>query len=137
MNISKSLIALILGMSIAATAAMADTPTSLDSALGTGSNHQHGVNVSGEITMFRAQIKGLEIGPENDHIDAEILVTLDTQPGRVFGIRYHEEEPSTSVIVETLRQAYLNNLPVTIQHKIAPGKNNLSIVWVQLGQPKN
>ncbi len=137
MNISKSLMALILGMSLTATAAIADTPESLESSFGAGKSHQHGVNVSGKLTMFRAQIKGLEIGPENDRIDAEILVTLDSQPGHVFGIRYHEQEPSTSVIVDTLRYAYLNNLPVTIQHKIAPGKNNLSIVWVQLGQPKS
>ena len=135
MNISKNLMAIVLGMSLAATSAMADTPESLDSSFGTGTTHQHGINVSGKLTMFRSQVKGLEIGPENDRIDAEVLVTLDTQPGRVFGIRYHEEEPSTSEIVETLRQAYVNNLPVTIQHKIAPGKKNLSIVWVQLGQP--
>jgi len=63
-----------------------------------------------------------------------VLVTLDTQPGKVFGVRLHEDEPSAREIINTLREAYLHKIPVTIQSPVTPGKSNLKINWVQLGK---
>jgi hypothetical protein len=117
-------------LSIAGNTVYADTPKSLMD------THGHTAIVTGKITMFRAQIQGLEIGPADDRLDAETLITLDSQPGKVFGISHHEEVAATESIVDTLREAYINNIPVTIQHGIAPGKNNLKIIWVQLGEAK-
>ena len=117
-------------LSIAGNTLYADTPKSLMD------THGHTAIVTGKITMFRAQIQGLEIGPADDRLDAETLITLDSQPGKVFGISHHEEVAATESIVDTLREAYINNIPVTIQHGIAPGKNNLKIIWVQLGEAK-
>ena len=85
-------------------------------------------------TFRKALITG-GAGFIGSHI-AEALVTLDSQPGKVFGIRHHEEVAATENIIDTLREAYLHNLPVTIEHGIAPGKNNLKIIWVQLGEAK-
>jgi len=115
-------------LALAVAAVNADTPKTLAGA------HGHGKNVTGKITLFRAQTEGLEIGNEKDFLDAEVLVTLDTEPGKVFGIRYHETKPATGAIVDTLREAYINNKPVTIQHRFSPGKTNLKIIWVQLGE---
>ena len=108
--------------------AQADTPASL--------RGEHGgqITVAGKITLFRAQMKGLEIGPENDRLDAEVLITLDSEPNTVFGIRLHEDEPSAREMIETLREAYLHDMPVTVQAPKSPGKKNLRIVWVQLGK---
>ena len=117
-------------LSLTGNAVYADTPKSLMD------THGHTAIVSGKITLFRAQVEGLEIGPADDRLDAEALVTLDSQPGKVFGIRHHEEVAATENIIDTLREAYLHNLPVTIEHGIAPGKNNLKIIWVQLGEAK-
>lgn len=107
--------------------AFADTPTSL------AGPHGHGQEVKGKITMFRSQQENLEIGSKSDFLDAEVLVTLDTQPGKVFGVRLHGDSEANNQIVETLRSAYLNNRSVVIQHRLAPDKNNLKIIWVQLG----
>jgi hypothetical protein len=108
----------------------ADTPETLMGA------HGHGVTVQGKIILFRNQVQGLELGPENDRIDAETLVVLDSEPGKTFGIRHHENIPATQAIVDTLREAYLHDIPVTIQHVIAPGRKNVKINWVQLGDVK-
>ena len=110
--------------------AYADTPKSLMDTLG------HAAIVTGKITLFRTQIEGLELGPADDKLDAETLVTLDSQPGKVFGIRHHEESAAVEAITDTLREAFLHDMPVTIQHGVAPGKNNLKILWVQLGEAK-
>ena len=107
--------------------ANADTPPTL------AGPHGHGVDVSGKITLFRTQTQGLEIGRGDNYLDAEVLVTLDTQPGKVFGLRYHEDSSAARAIVETLRAAYMENRPVTLQHQMAPGKQHLKINWVQLG----
>jgi hypothetical protein len=106
--------------------AMADTPASLKGP------HGHGVNVQGNITLFRVQEQGLELGEGKEKIDAEVLVTIDTNPEMVYGLRLHEDNPATREMVETLRQAYINKVPVKIQHPIAPGKKNVKITWVEL-----
>ena len=108
--------------------ARADTPETL---MGP---HGHAVTVQGKIILYRNQVQGLEIGPENDRLDAETLVVLDSEPDKTFGIRHHENIPATQAIVDTLREAYMHDIPVTIQHVIAPGKKNVKINWVQLGE---
>ena len=108
--------------------AQADTPGSL--------RGEHGAQttLSGKITLFRAQIQGLEIGPPNDRLDAEVLVTLDSQPDTVFGISYHKEDPAARTMIETLREAYLHDMPVTVQAPLLPGRKHLRLIWVQLGK---
>ena len=108
--------------------AQADTPSSLRG------EHAAMMTLSGKISLFRAQIKGLEIGPPNDRLDAEVLVTLDSQPDTVFGISYHQEDPAARTMIETLREAYLHDMPVTVQAPSLPGRKHLRLIWVQLGK---
>ena len=108
--------------------AHADTPSSLRG------EHAAMVTISGKVSLFRAQIKGLEIGPPNDRLDAEVLVTLDSQPDTVFGISYHKEDPTARTMIETLREAYLHDIPVTVQAPLMPGRKHLRLIWVQLGK---
>jgi hypothetical protein len=108
--------------------AQADTPGSLRG------EHAAMMTKSGKISLFRAQIQGLEIGPPNDRLDAEVLVTLDSQPDTVFGISYHQEDPAARTMIETLREAYLHDMPVTLQAPLLPGRKHLRLIWVQLGK---
>ena len=60
---------------------------------------------------------------------------LDTRPKGVLGLRLHEgAAPSSQEIVNLLKDAYLNKQTVTIMHTSPPGKDNVEIVWVQLGE---
>lgn len=123
-------IALVAGALLMLSAAQADTPKSL-------TEHVHGNTTTwaGKIAMFRSQAKNVEFGPEADRLDAEVLITLDSQPGMVFGIRLHDDEPSAREMIETLRAAYFGKLPITIESQAGPsGRKNLKINWVQLGK---
>jgi len=107
--------------------ALADSPTMLDVA------DSHSVANKGKINLYRVQIQGLEFGKNKEALDAEVLVTLDTQPGMVFGLRLHSDSPPINqVMADTLRAAYLNQTPVTLQHQIAPGKKHAKIHVIQL-----
>lgn len=117
-----SISALLLSVSLA----QADVPTSLRG------EHAGQLQVSGKITLFRAQIKGLQFGPANDRLDASILVTLDSQPDMVFGIA--QDEPAAGEITATLREAYLHGMSVTLEATKEPGRKNLRIIVVQLGK---
>jgi hypothetical protein len=120
-------VAVVMAMTLAVPV-MADTPASL------AGPHGHAKNISGKITLFRAQSKGIEIGSGFDKLDAEVLVVLDSKPDLVLGIAYHDVEPASETMIATLREAYINKMPVTIQYADAPGKKNLKINWVQLGE---
>lgn len=125
-HIASTLVAgaLVLSSSIA----MADTPASL------AGPHPHAVVVSGKLTLFRSQFKGLEIGKNSQRLDSEVLVTLDSKPGMVFGVRLHDPDPAAQSMVDTLREAFLHDLPVTIEHRLEPGKPFVQINWVQYGE---
>lgn len=119
---------LLAGLLAVCSLAQADTPGSLRG------EHGSSFTASGKITLFRAQSQGLEIGPANDKLDAEVLVTLDSEPNKVFGIRLHEDDPAAREMIATLREAFLHDMPVTVQTPLTPGRKNLRITWVQLGK---
>jgi len=118
---------LIAGMLLCAVIAYADVPASLKAV------HGHSVTASGKLTIFRIQVPGLNIGPDNDRLVAEVLVTLDSQPDNVYGISLKDGDASAAEMAATLREAYVRNIPVTLQTPLTPGRKNLRITWVQLG----
>jgi len=107
-------------------AALADTAQ-----LTTG--HPHGIQVSGKITMLRLQEKGAEIMAGGDKVEAEVIVQLDTSPKMVFTMQNHDADPARQQMIETLRQAYISDKTVTIEHKLNPGKPSGQINFVQFG----
>jgi hypothetical protein len=107
--------------------AFADTPPNLTQP------DTHSVESKGHVTLYRAQVQGLEFGRGEERVDAEVLVTLDSQPDLVFTLPVHDTTPPMNkIIAETLRDAYISKTPVTIYHQIAPGRKNVKIHMVQL-----
>lgn len=94
----------------------------------------HSVEHKGKINLYRVQVQGLEFGRGEEEVDAEVLVTLDTQPGMVYTLRLHPDSPPVNkVLADTLRDAYLSQTPVTLYHQIAPGgKKHVKIHMIQL-----
>ncbi len=107
--------------------AFADTPPTLKVP------DTHSIESKGKLNLYRVQVQGLEFGRANERIDAEVFVTLDSEPGMVFTLRLHEDSPPVNtVIADTLREAYLSNTPVTIYRQITPpGRKNVKIHMVQ------
>ena len=117
---------LVASMMFAVPVVWADTPPSLKVP------DTHSIESKGKLTLYRIQVQGLEFGRDKEEIDAEVFVTLDSEPGMVFTLRVHDDSPPiNTVIADTLREAYINNIPVTIYHQIAPGKKNVKIHMVQ------
>jgi hypothetical protein len=107
-------------------AVWADTPPSLKVP------DTHSIESKGKLTLYRVQVEGLEFGRDKEAIDAEVFVTLDTEPGMVYTLRVHSDSPPVNTLIaNTLREAYINKIPVTIYHQIAPGKKNVKIHMVQ------
>ena len=60
-------------------------------------------------------------------------MTLDSKPGYLFGIRLHDgAQPATSAMIDLLKSAYFNNLPVSLFHVQAPGTKNVNVLRVEL-----
>lgn len=128
MNNIRRVLLLLTGLLFAASFAYADTPTSL--------RGEHGAQetASGKITLFRVQTAGLGLGARNDHINADVFITLDSAPDKVYGVSTKTTDTAASEMIDTLREAYLHGIPVTIQSPIMPGRKHVTITWIQLGK---
>ena len=76
----------------------------------------------------------MNLGEGENKVAAEVFVTLDSKPDMVYSLQLHKDSPvSNQVMADTLRDAYVNKLPVTLYYQIAPKQdNNLKILMVQL-----
>jgi len=97
---------------------------------------RHSVEVKGKISLYRVQIQDMKLGEGKNATDAEVFVTLDSKPGMVYALQVKgDSPPSNQVIADTLRDAYINNIPVTLYHQIAMDRdNNFKILMVQLAR---
>ena len=108
------------------TLALADSPVDINTP------DSHSYETKGVIDLYRVQIQGLELGKNRNKLDAEILVKLDSDPEKVYGVRLHENSPPVnSVLADTLRVAFLKKIPVTLYYQKVPGVN-VKINMVQL-----
>ena len=89
------------------------------------------LEASGKITFLRANDVGTGFGPPSDFLDDEIIVQLDTQPGKSFGfqLRGDGEKAARAGMLETLRSAFRNNRTVLIDY-IRTGIQNGQIIRV-------
>ena len=89
---------------------------------------------SGKLKMLRINQVGSKYGPGTDQIDAEVIIQLDSKPGMAFGfkLRNNWTRPVRQGMLDLLRDAYANDLTVTIDYDIAAGKKNGIIVRVVL-----
>jgi hypothetical protein len=74
------------------------------------------VETSGRILFLRIHDVGTGYGPPGDSIDTEVIFHLDTEPEKAFGfqLRNDEHEMVNRGMLNLLRHAYANNIPVLI-----------------------
>ena len=86
----------------------------------------------GKITFLRVHDVGTGFGPPTDFLDVEVVVQLDTQPGKSFGfqLRNDNNRPARQGMLDLLRDAFANNLPVLIDYNVTPPKVNGVIIRV-------
>ena len=88
------------------------------------------VTARGHITMLRVHDLGTAFGPPNDRIDVEVVVTIDTQPGKAFGFQLRNDTklPARQGMLDLLRDAFATNAFVNFDHITPAGKNNGIII---------
>jgi hypothetical protein len=74
--------------------------------------------VSGRITFLRAHDVGTGFGPPVDHLDAEVIVKVDSDPQRAFGfqLRTDGNEEERRGMLDLLRDAFRRDLPVRLEY---------------------
>lgn len=89
--------------------------------------------VAGRIVFLRAQDEGTFYGPPDDQIDVDAVFILDSSDGAYgFTLRNDVNLVAHQAMFSLLRDAYLNDLTVTVDYLIAPGKKNGVAVRVVL-----
>lgn len=83
-------------------------------------------NSAGKLTFLRAHDVGTMWGPPGDQLDVEVVFMLDTVAQGAFGfqLRSDANEPVREAMVGLLRDAFVNNLTVSVDFYIDPGKHN-------------
>ena len=108
--------------------AFADSPKTVNAP------DRHSVEVKGKVSLYRVQIEGMKLGEGQNLADAELFVSLDSDPKMVYTLQLKKDSPQANrVMAETLRDAYFNKRAVTLYHQIGIKQdNNLKILMVQL-----
>jgi hypothetical protein len=89
---------------------------------------------SGKLTYLRVHDVGTGYGPPADFIDVEVVIKIDSQPGKAFGfqLRNDNQRAARQGMLDLLRDAFNNNWTVDFDYDIGPGKNNGIIIRVRL-----
>jgi len=92
------------------------------------------VAASGRITLLRVHDVGTGYGPPADFIDVEVIVLLDTQPGKAFGFQLRNDgnRVARQGQLDLLRDAFNNNWTVTVDHITPAGRQNGVIIRTQI-----
>ena len=85
---------------------------------------------SGKLALLRVHDVGTGYGPPGDQLDVEVIIKLDSQPGKSFGfqLRNDNNRPARQGMLDILRDAFNHNWTVTINYHIDAGKNNGVII---------
>lgn len=88
----------------------------------------------GKVTFLRVHDVGTKYGPPSDSIDVEVVVQLNSEPGKAFGfqLRNDNNRPARAGMLDLLRDAFNTNATVILDYDIAAGKQNGIIVRVAL-----
>ena len=130
MNTKSQVIAVLAALFLLSTGPMvlADSPKDITTP------DRHSVEVKGKINLYRVQVLVMNLGECQDKANAELFVTLDSKPDMVYTLELKSNSPaSNKVMADTLRDAYVNKLPVTLYHQMGIKKeNNFKIMMIQL-----
>lgn len=91
---------------------------------------------SGKIVMLRVNDLGHVWGPPDDAIYTEVVVKLDSAPDSGFGFELRSGDdnlPSRLAMLSVLKDAYFNQVPISLSYDIVEGKKNGHLRRVSLG----
>jgi len=89
---------------------------------------------TGKIVFLRAHDLGTGFGPPNDALDVEAVFILNTITDGAMGFQLRNDGnlPARQAMFSLLRDAFVNNLPVTADFLIDPGRKNGTAIRIAL-----
>jgi hypothetical protein len=89
---------------------------------------------TGKIVFLRAHDLGTAYGPPNDQLDVEAVFMLNNMTSGAYGFQLRNDDnlPARQAMFSLLRDALVNNLPVTADYLIDAGKQNGIAIRVAL-----
>jgi hypothetical protein len=89
---------------------------------------------TGKIVFLRAHDLGTGYGPPNDQLDVEAVFILNAISDGAYGFQLRNDAnlPARQAMFSLLRDAFVNNLPVTTDFLIDTGKKNGTAIRVAL-----
>jgi hypothetical protein len=89
---------------------------------------------TGKIIFLRAHDLGTGYGPPNDQLDVEAVFILNAIGDGAYGFQLRNDDklPARQAMFSLLRDAFVNNLPVTADYLIDTGKKNGIAIRVAL-----
>lgn len=89
---------------------------------------------TGKLVFLRAHDLGTGYGPPNDELDVEAVFILNAIGDGAYGFQLRNDDklPARQAMFSLLRDAFVNNLPVTADYLIDSGKKNGIAIRVAL-----
>jgi hypothetical protein len=89
---------------------------------------------TGNVVFLRAHDLGTGFGPPTDQLDVEAVFSLNAIADGAMGFQLRNDNnlPARQAMFSLLRDAFVNNLPVTADYLIDPGKKNGIAIRVAL-----
>ena len=89
---------------------------------------------TGNVVFLRAHDLGTGFGPPNDQLDVEAVFSLNAISDGAMGFQLRNDNnlPARQAMFSLLRDAFVNNLPVTADFFIDPGKQNGTAIRIAL-----
>lgn len=83
----------------------------------------------GRLTLLRLHEVGSGFGPPVDRIDGEVVIALDTEPGRAFGFQLRNDAklPARRRLLALLRDAFAHERPLLIEY-LRTGQHNGTLI---------
>jgi hypothetical protein len=85
----------------------------------------------GRLTQLRVHDVGSGFGPPVDRIDGEVVIALDTEPGRAFGFQLRNDAnlPARRRMLALLRDAFTHDRPLLIEY-LRTGRHNGTLIRI-------
>jgi hypothetical protein len=92
------------------------------------------LEAQGTLTFLRVNDVGGGFGPGGDHINAEVILKLNSQPSQAMGfqLRNDDNRAVRQGMLDLLRDAFNNNWTVIVDYNLDAGKTNGLAVRVAL-----
>jgi hypothetical protein len=89
---------------------------------------------TGKLVFLRAHDLGTGYGPPNDALDVEAVFIINAIGDGAYGFQLRNDAnlPARQAMFSLLRDAFVNNLPVTVDYLIDTGKQNGIAIRVAL-----